>query len=38
MKQLRLFFQLCLLSGICAIIGFSGWLVYLLFWMIEGMR
>jgi len=37
MKQLRLFLQLCFISGICVIIGFSGWLLYLLWWIVEGM-
>jgi len=37
MKALKLFLQLCLVSGICVIIGFSWWLVYFVWWIIEGM-
>jgi len=38
MKALKLFLQLCLISGICVIIGFAGWIGYLLWWIVEGMR
>jgi hypothetical protein len=38
MKALKAFLQLCLVSGICCIIAFGVWLVYLVFWLVQGMR
>jgi len=38
MKALKLFLQLCLISGICVIIGFSGWILYFVWWIVKGMR
>ena len=38
MRVLKLFLQMCLVLGICAIISFATWCVYLVWWLIEGMR
>ena len=38
MKALKVFLQLCLVSGICCIIAFGVWCVYLVWRIVEGMR
>jgi hypothetical protein len=38
MKALKLFLRLCLISGVCVIISFAGWILYLLWWIVEGWR
>jgi len=38
MKYLKAFAQFCVVCGLLVITGFSFWCVYLVWWIVEGMR